>query len=87
MDSRPSSGRAGPVFHHGVKLSYKKDNLEVFGTYGLPPHDIDNSTLLVSCGNHRAAICNDCPQGYGEVWCNGECSWCESSQKCHSLEE
>ena len=86
----PVTGGVGPVFHHGVKLSNQKDDLKVFSKYGLddPPQEIlDNWTLLVSCGNHRAATCDDCPQGNGEVWCNGECSWCESSQKCHSLDE
>ena len=71
------TGGVGPVFHHGVKLSNQKDDLKVFSKYGLG----------VSCGNHRAATCDDCPQGNGEVWCNGECSWSESSQKCHSLDE
>jgi len=77
----------GPVFHHGVKLSDQKGDLKAFSKYGLLPHEIDNRTLTVSCGNHRAANCDDCPQGNSEAWCNGECAWCESSQKCHSLEE
>ena len=38
----------------------------------------------VSCGNHEAPSCADCPQGNGAVWCNGECSWsngmCQSKQ-------
>ena len=29
----------------------------------------------VSCGNHRAPSCAECPQGNGAVWCNGECEW------------
>jgi len=29
----------------------------------------------VSCGNHFAHSCADCPQGHGESWCNGECVW------------
>ena len=29
----------------------------------------------VSCGNHRASSCADCPQGHGSSWCNGECAW------------
>jgi len=29
----------------------------------------------VSCGGHYAATCAECPQGNGESWCNGECSW------------
>ena len=33
----------------------------------------------VNCGNHNAANCQDCPQGNGEHWCNGECTWYENS--------
>jgi len=29
----------------------------------------------VSCGNHRASSCAECPQGKGSGWCNGECEW------------
>jgi len=29
----------------------------------------------VSCGNHIAKTCAGCPQGNGEIWCNGECEW------------
>ena len=29
----------------------------------------------VSCGNHRASACADCPQGKGADWCNGDCQW------------
>ena len=32
-------------------------------------------TCSVSCGNHRAPTCADCPQGHGAAWCNGECTW------------
>ena len=34
-----------------------------------------SSSIAVSCGNHRAATCPDCPQGNGQSWCNGECAW------------
>ena len=34
---------------------------------------------MVSCGNHTAIYCSDCPQGRGSSWCNGDCQW-ESSQ-------
>lgn len=30
----------------------------------------------VSCGQHRANSCGMCPQGNGEMWCNGDCHWC-----------
>ena len=29
----------------------------------------------VSCGNHRASSCAECPQGKGSGWCNGDCDW------------
>ena len=30
---------------------------------------------FVSCGNHQANSCSDCPQGNGRTWCNGQCQW------------
>ena len=33
------------------------------------------SLATVSCGNHRAATCSDCPLGNGATWCNGDCVW------------
>ena len=32
----------------------------------------------VSCGNHEAATCAECPQGNGAGWCNGVCTWQDS---------
>jgi len=29
----------------------------------------------VSCGNHPAPSCGECPQGNGAAWCNGDCTW------------
>lgn len=29
----------------------------------------------VTCGNHRASSCGDCPQGNGAPWCNVDCVW------------
>jgi len=29
----------------------------------------------VSCGNHKATSCDECPQGHGRSWCNGDCLW------------
>ena len=29
----------------------------------------------VSCGNHYAISCLECPQGNGAGWCNGQCMW------------
>eukprot|EP00931_Biecheleriopsis_adriatica_P008324 TRINITY_DN109523_c0_g1_i1.p1 TRINITY_DN109523_c0_g1~~TRINITY_DN109523_c0_g1_i1.p1 ORF type:complete len:330 (+),score=38.64 TRINITY_DN109523_c0_g1_i1:57-992(+) len=31
--------------------------------------------LKVSCGNHRAEKCSQCPQGHSEGWCHGDCLW------------
>ena len=36
----------------------------------------------VSCGNHKAATCSDCPQGNGPSWCNGECFWDRVGGEC-----
>ena len=36
----------------------------------------------VTCGSHKALSCELCPQGHGKDWCNGDCSWCESSATC-----
>eukprot|EP00931_Biecheleriopsis_adriatica_P055344 TRINITY_DN32696_c0_g1_i1.p1 TRINITY_DN32696_c0_g1~~TRINITY_DN32696_c0_g1_i1.p1 ORF type:complete len:886 (+),score=161.90 TRINITY_DN32696_c0_g1_i1:51-2708(+) len=29
----------------------------------------------VSCGAHWAGSCPECPQGNGQAWCNGQCTW------------
>jgi len=29
----------------------------------------------VNCGAHTAPSCQECPQGNGRNWCNGECEW------------
>ena len=34
----------------------------------------------VSCGNHQASSCQECPQGNGPSWCNGDCIW--SNNQC-----
>ena len=31
--------------------------------------------IAVSCGNHNADTCANCPQGNGADWCNGDCAW------------
>ena len=33
------------------------------------------STISLSCGSHYASSCEDCPQGHGAAWCNGDCNW------------
>ena len=37
--------------------------------------DPDSESNPISCGNHEANSCSECPQGNGEAWCNGECQW------------
>ena len=43
----------------------------------------------VNCGGHTATSCGDCPQGNGQSWCNGECSWfndqCQASKGVYDL--
>ena len=39
----------------------------------MAPHLADAGE--VSCGNHFADSCAECPMGNGEGWCNGDCSW------------
>ena len=39
-----------------------------------------------SCGGHRAASCELCPQGHGASWCNGECSWNSTRPQSDSVE-
>ena len=29
----------------------------------------------VNCGQHSADNCHECPNGNGEIWCNGDCAW------------
>merc|ERR1711997_1009096 len=42
----------------------------------------------VSCGNHWADTCAECPQGNGAAWCNGDCTWqdneCVLPDACYS---
>jgi len=39
----------------------------------------------VSCGNHRASSCADCPQGHGKSYCNGDCKWSKSTEQCNPM--
>ena len=39
----------------------------------------------VSCGNHVAPSCTECPRGNGASWCNGDCIW--SNEQCISKGE
>merc|ERR1719237_293074 len=38
---------------------------------------------LVSCGNHEAQTCADCPQGNGKGWCHGDCVWIDDQCVLH----
>ena len=33
------------------------------------------STISLNCGGHYASSCENCPQGNGASWCNGDCNW------------
>ena len=41
----------------------------------LRSHSLSYNAGIVSCGNHQAATCAECPQGNGAGWCNGDCTW------------
>ena len=36
----------------------------------------------VSCGAHKANSCDECPQGHGRDWCNGDCKWILEENTC-----
>lgn len=38
--------------------------------------------FVVSCGGHTANSCEECPQGNGAAWCNGDCKWHSLSSTC-----
>lgn len=39
----------------------------------------------LSCGDHLAETCSECPQGNGASWCNGDCEW--KNEECISKGE
>lgn len=46
----------------------------------LPPVEDDEgehggASRMVTCGNHQAKRCADCPQGNGAGWCHKDCVW------------
>jgi len=41
----------------------------------------------VNCGGHNAKTCQDCPQGNGKYWCNGECQWRDNQCQGNSLQD
>ena len=36
------------------------------------------------CGGHHASSCENCPQGKGEKWCNGDCLWDNRISVCYN---
>ena len=40
---------------------------------------IDEITT-VNCGKYKAGSCEECPQGYSEAWCSGDCVF--KNEKC-----
>jgi len=38
-------------------------------------HTLQGHLPSVSCGQHTARSCAECPQGNGKSWCNGDCRW------------
>jgi len=52
-----------------------------------PWHFDNKKWQKVSCGNHKAKSCEQCPQGNGKDWCNGDCAWCDTLKKCFVMEE
>ena len=42
----------------------------------------DGRSTRVSCGNHYATSCAECPQNNGASWCNGECDWNTGTSTC-----
>jgi len=47
------------------------------------PRSVPPSTKnSVSCGNHKATTCADCPQGNGASWCHEDCQWV--NEQCQS---
>lgn len=52
-----------------------------------PWHPLNGKYKQVNCGNHKAKTCQLCPQGNGRDWCNGDCSWCQSSSTCFPAED
>ena len=53
----------------------------------LPMHDsvVQKELARVSCGQHKADNCGKCPQGNGEMWCNGDCHWCKNGSEKDSV--
>jgi len=62
--AKTSSGDAFELKPSGSSCVYTKDSDTTPGC-----------GTTVSCGNHWADTCAECPQGNGAAWCNGDCTW------------
>ena len=53
-----------------------------FFSIGIGSCVLENTGLTgnVSCGNHEATTCADCPQGNGASWCHGDCRWVDAGK-------
>ena len=40
--------------------------------------EFEEKIVQISCGNHKANTCEECPQGHGANWCHGYCKWEEN---------
>ena len=90
IDTAPSTSVPGPVFHHGVKINQEgvidkgfarkynltmPDNPQPKGARMVQATPVNADKT--SCGGHYAKSCGACPQGHGDMWCNGQCHWCK----------
>ena len=39
---------------------------------------------MVSCGQHEAPSCQECPGTNGQSWCNGDCKWNADTNSCEA---
>ena len=65
--------------HDDMPVGYKSDGSTSWRTKDITTTEGKQNAFIsveeVSCGNHRAPSCAECPQGNGAFWCNGECEW------------
>ena len=73
------------LIHHPVAKAMKEfmhDTIvpdeHIYATMSRIKH-IDEITQ-VNCGKYKAGSCDECPQGYSEGWCSGDCVF--KNEKC-----
>merc|ERR1712080_385007 len=44
---------------------------------------VSSACKKVNCGDREAPSCEECPEGHGRIWCNGECSWNSRTSTCY----